>query len=159
MTMSYSKQKSVLSQYEVKDRADPTKYLYDALDSYFGVVVGNTSSALSIKDLLTLKVMASNDAENVAQALEYLDDDYLVLISDAEKNLKRPINDLEDLLNKNKISALKIQLILRGMKLQQPMKMKLKAGHVKEEKSELDKAIEDKKIAGKDWSELENDDE
>lgn len=126
--------KSVLSQYEIKDRADPTKYLYDALDAYFSILVGNAQSGLSLTDLLTMKVMSANDAENVSLALEFINEaEFNQMIKEATERCPAPKNNLEDLLNKNKISALKIQLILRGMKMEQPLKMKLKAGHIKEE--------------------------
>ena len=134
--------KSVLSQYEIKDRADPTKYLYDALDSYFSILVANAQSGLSLTDLLTMKVMSANDAENVSLALEFIDEkEFNSLIDEATKRCPTPKNNLEDLLNKNKISALKIQLILRGMKMEQPLKMKLKAGFTKEEKVETESNI------------------
>lgn len=127
--------KSVLSQYEIKDRADPTKYLYDALDSYFSILVANAQSGLSLTDLLTMKVMSANDAENVSLALDFINEiEFNQIIKEATERCPAPKNNLEDLLNKNKISALKIQLILRGMKMEQPLKMKLKAGHIKEEK-------------------------
>ena len=113
------------NKYEIKDRADPYKYLYDALDSYNQVSIGEASKNLGLKDILLLKTIAANDAENIAKGLDLLKEDYDTEIKEFEDKLVDIKTDLD--LKQVKISTYKIRLIIAAMKDSKPINVELKA--------------------------------
>lgn len=110
-----------LGEYEVnKVRAEPQKYLWDALDRYFGVLNITAGSVYKMQELLTMRIWAADDVEATADACELisLDDnsDYL------NKLGPRETIDLEA---KNKLARRKVGLVLKAMKKSQVGKINL----------------------------------
>jgi len=118
---------NALSRFEIKDRADPNKYLYDALDAYNQVSIGEASKNLGLKDILLLKTINANDAENIAKGLGLLGDDYDFEIDEFSKSLGNDNTELGSALKQVKVATYKIRLIISAMKDSKPMNVELKA--------------------------------
>jgi len=118
---------NALSRFEIKDRADPNKYLYDALDAYNQVSIGEASKNLGLKDILLLKTINANDAENIAKGLGLLGEDYDSEIDEFSKSLGNDNTELGSALKQVKVATYKIRLIISAMKDSKPMNVELKA--------------------------------
>lgn len=121
-----------LSDYEVnKIRAEPEKYLWDALDRYFGVLDVTPGAVYKMPELLTMRIWAADDVEIAAEACS--------LISfDEESEYKKKLTVKEDgtLESKNKASRQKIGLVLRAMKKSKVGKIDLQLKNVKTQNKE-----------------------
>lgn len=126
MANNYKWSNSVLSQYELKQRSNPEKYLYDALDAYYSLFVKNSENK-STEDLLLDKVWAANDVENTAKGLELIGEDFDKEIEEFKESLDVPKDNFEKQLNQMRIATLKIRLIIAAMKSERPKNVKLKA--------------------------------
>lgn len=121
-----------LTDYEVnKIRAEPEKYLWDALDRYFGVLDITPGSVYKMPELLTMRIWAADDVEIAAEACNLID-------FDKESPYKKSLTISDDgtLENKNKLSRQKIGLVLRAMKNSKVGKINLELKNVKIDKSE-----------------------
>jgi len=94
-----------LSEYEVnKIRAEPEKYLWDALDRYFGVLNITPGAMYKMQELLTMRIWAADDVEQCALACSLITKEELALKGD------------ETLESKNRIARQKVGLVLNAMK-------------------------------------------
>lgn len=116
-----------LSAFEIKERSDPQKYLYDALDAYNQVSIGEASKNLGLKDILLLKTIAANDAENVAKGLDLIGDDFDVELKEFSDKINSDTGELASSLREIKIATYKIRLIIAAMKDSKPLNLELKA--------------------------------
>lgn len=101
-----------LTDYEVnKIRAEPEKYLWDALDRYFGVLDITPGAVYKMPELLTLRIWAADDVEGTADACD------LIAINDVTyKTAISSITDDGTLEAKNKVARKKVALVLKAMK-------------------------------------------
>ena len=116
-----------LSAFEIKERSDPQKYLYDALDAYNQVSIGEASKNLGLKDILLLKTIAANDAENVAKGLGLINEDFDVELKEFSDKINSDTGELASSLREIKIATYKIRLIIAAMKDSKPLNLELKA--------------------------------
>ena len=117
-----------LSEYEVnKIRAEPEKYLWDALDRYFGVLDVTPGAVYKMPELLTMRIWSADDVEIAAEACSLIGlekgDDYATKISE--------IKDDGSLDSKNRLARKKIGFILRAMKRSKIGKINLELKNVK----------------------------
>jgi hypothetical protein len=116
-----------LSAFEIKERSDPQKYLYDALDAYNQVSIGEASKNLALKDILLLKTITANDAENIAKGLGLLGEDYDIEIEEFTNKITGENNELAVALKQVKVATYKVRLIIAAMKDSKPLNLELKA--------------------------------
>jgi len=118
-----------LSDYEVnKIRAEPEKYLWDALDRYFGVLDVTPGAVYKMPELLTMRIWAADDVEIAAEACSLISFD-----DGSDYKTKLTIKDEKTLESKNKLSRQKIGLVLRAMKKSKVGKIDLQLKNVKVE--------------------------
>jgi len=105
--------KKNLAAYELADRSNPEKYLYDALDAYFNVLKKDMQTA-NINDLMLQKIWAADDIENVARGLEYINEENF------DNKLKKTVNiadgSFQHLTQRIVQSQEKVRLIIQAMK-------------------------------------------
>lgn len=116
-----------LSDYEVnKIRAEPEKYLWDALDRYFGVLDITPGAVYKMPELLTMRIWAADDVEQCAEACALID-----LDDNSEYLKKLNIKDDGTLESKNRVARKKIGLVLKAMKKSKVGKINLELKSVK----------------------------
>jgi len=108
--------KSEMSNYQILDRGNPLKYLYDSLDN----------------DIMLMRVWAANDVVNAALGIDLVEkedfnNELKVLVEDSRDNVKSGIDKLDTLREDIKLSAFKIQIVLKKLNDRNPKKTELKA--------------------------------
>lgn len=124
--------KGIMNDYIVLDRGNPVKYLYDSLDSYFQVAKNIAFENVNINDIMLMRIWAANDVVNAALGIELIEKDKFnselkVLVDESISNSSSGILKLDTLNNDIKVSAFKIQIILRNLNSKNPKKTELKA--------------------------------
>jgi hypothetical protein len=124
--------KGVMNDFIVLDRGNPLKYLYDSLDSYFQVAKNIAFENVNINDIMLMRVWAANDVVNVALGIQLVEKESFnselkKLIEDGISNNSSGIAKLDTLNNDIKISAFKIQIVLRNLNSKNPKPIGLKA--------------------------------
>jgi len=116
-----------LSDYEVnKIRAEPEKYLWDALDRYFGVLDITPGAIYKMPELLTMRIWAADDVEQCANACSLIG-----LEENGEYKKKLIISTISSLDSKNRLARQKIGLVLAAMKKSKVGKINLELKNVK----------------------------
>ena len=124
--------KGIMNEFIVLDRGNPVKYLYDSLDSYFQVAKNIAFENVNINDIMLMRIWAANDVVNAALGIELVEKESFnvelkKLIEDSVSNNSSGIAKLDTLNNDIKISAFKIQIVLRNLNSKNPKKTELKA--------------------------------
>lgn len=124
--------KGIMNDYIVLDRGNPVKYLYDSLDSYFQVAKNIAFENVNINDIMLMRIWAANDVVNAALGIELIEKDKFnselkVLVDESISNSSSGILKLDTLNNDIKVSAFKIQIVLRNLNSKNPKKTELKA--------------------------------
>ncbi len=124
--------KSVMNEFIVLDRGNPLKYLYDSLDSYFQVAKNIAFENVNINDIMLMRVWAANDVVNAALGINLIEKDVFnkelgVLVEGSGDNASSGIAKLDTLNKDIKISAYKIQIVLKYLNAKNPKKTELKA--------------------------------
>jgi len=121
-----------MNDFIVLDRGNPLKYLYDSLDSYFQVAKNIAFENVNINDIMLMRIWAANDVVNAALGIDLIEreqfnKDLKVLIDESVTNISSGIAKLDTLNNDIKISAFKIQIVLKNLNSKNPKKTELKA--------------------------------
>jgi hypothetical protein len=124
--------KSEMSNYQILDRGNPLKYLYDSLDAYFQVAKNIAFENVNINDIMLMRVWAANDVVNAALGIDLVEkedfnNELKVLVEDSRDNVKSGIDKLDTLREDIKLSAFKIQIVLKKLNDRNPKKTELKA--------------------------------
>ena len=124
--------KSIMNDYIILDRGNPLKYLYDSLDSYFQVAKNIAFENVNINDIMLMRVWAANDVVNAALGIDLIDKEEFntllgELVKESGDNALSGITKLDTLNKDIKISAYKIQIVLKKLNDRNPKKTELKA--------------------------------
>lgn len=124
--------KSVLNDYIILDRGNPLKYLYDSLDSYFQVAKNIAFENVNINDIMLMRIWAANDVVNAALGIDLVEkaefnEELKKLVDESKVDVKSGIDKLDTLRDDIKVSAFKIQIVLRYLNEKNPKKVELKA--------------------------------
>lgn len=130
--MVWQQQNKGIQDYIMLDRGNPLKYLYDSLDSYFQVAKNIAFENVNINDIMLMRIWAANDVVNAALGIELVSKDVFnselkVLVDESLTTALSGIQKLDTLNNDIKISAFKIQIILRHLGEKTTKKIELKA--------------------------------
>jgi hypothetical protein len=130
--MVWQQQNKGIQDYIMLDRGNPLKYLYDSLDSYFQVAKNIAFENVNINDIMLMRIWAANDVVNAALGIELVSKDVFnselkVLVDESLTTSLSGIAKLDTLNNDIKISAFKIQIILRHLGEKTTKKIELKA--------------------------------
>lgn len=119
--------------YVILDRGNPLKYLYDSLDSYFQVAKNIAFENVSLNDIMLMRIWAANDVVNAAFGIDLINkqefnEQLKFLISDDSADVvSSGIAKVDNLSRDIKISAFKIQIILKHLGEKTSKKTELKA--------------------------------
>jgi len=121
-----------MNDYIILDRGNPLKYLYDSLDSYFQVAKNIAFENVNINDIMLMRVWAANDVVNAALGIDLIDKEEFntllgELVKESGDNALSGITKLDTLNKDIKISAYKIQIVLKKLNDRNPKKTELKA--------------------------------
>jgi hypothetical protein len=122
--------KGIMNDFIVLDRGNPLKYLYDSLDSYFQVAKNIAFENVNINDIMLMRIWAANDVVNAALGIDLIEkekfnSDLKLLIDESKDMVLSGIAKLDTLNNDIKISAFKIQIVLKNLNAKNPKKTEL----------------------------------
>lgn len=122
--------KGIMNDFIVLDRGNPLKYLYDSLDSYFQVAKNIAFENVNINDIMLMRIWAANDVVNAALGIDLIErekfnSDLKALVDESVSNTSSGIAKLDTLNNDIKISAFKIQIVLKNLNAKNPKKTEL----------------------------------
>jgi hypothetical protein len=130
--MAWVQQNKGIQDYIMLDRGNPLKYLYDSLDSYFQVAKNIAFENVNINDIMLMRIWAANDVVNAALGIdlvskEQFNTELKILVDESLTTALSGIAKLDTLNNDIKVSAFKIQIILRHLGEKTTKKIELKA--------------------------------
>jgi hypothetical protein len=132
MMMVWQQANKGINDYIMLDRGNPLKYLYDSLDSYFQVAKNIAFENVNINDIMLMRIWAANDVVNAALGIglvtrEEFNTELKTLVDESAINTSSGIAKLDTLNNDIKVSAFKIQVILKHLGEKTSKKTELKA--------------------------------
>lgn len=124
--------KGIMNDYIILDRGNPLKYLYDSLDAYFQVAKNIAFENVNINDIMLMRVWAANDIVNAALGInlierEEFNKELKELVNETSLSKKSGIDKMDTLNDDIRLSAFKIQIVLKHLNDKNPKKTELKA--------------------------------